>query len=154
MGQNNLAAAAACFRRRLQSTASGLWVFALIASALSASGFPQTASSRKVDCKTTANEVTCYWTRGRLSFYNGNPSYRLWKVGTHRILGIYSGPGFEKRYALDSRNPELPSNVERAFRTPYSQIFGEFEVCPLEPEVAGTMQAACIESAKNLFSEN
>jgi hypothetical protein len=130
--------------------AKSLLMIALIASALSASGYPGRASRRKIDCKTSANQVMCYWTRGRLSLYNGNPSYRLWKVGTHRILGIYSGPGFEKRYQLDSENPELPINVERAFRTPYSQIFGDFEVCPLEPEVAGTMQAACIESAKHI----
>ncbi len=123
---------------------------ALIACALSASGYPQRTSRRKIDCKTPDNAAMCYWTRGRFSLYNGDPSYRLWKVGTHRILGIYSGPGFEKRFPLDSENPELPPNVERAFKTPYSQVFGDFEVCPLEPEVAGTMQAACIESAKNI----
>jgi hypothetical protein len=127
-----------------------LLLFALLAFALSALGFPQKSSRRKIDCKTPANEATCYWTHGRLSLYNGSPSYRVWKVGTHRILGIYSGPGFEKRYPLDNENPELPVNVERAFKSPYSQIFADFEVCPLEPEVAGAMQAACIETAKNI----
>jgi len=32
-------------------------------------------------------------------------------------------------------------------------IFADFEVCPLEPEKLGTMQAACIESAKNIVVE-
>ena len=85
---------------------------------------------------------------------NGNPSYRLWKIGTHRILGIYSGPSVD-RNGLDNEGPELPSNVERKLwvtKDPNSQndLFGDFEVCPLEPEKPGVMQAACIESAKNI----
>jgi hypothetical protein len=38
---------------------------------------------------------------------------------------------------------------------PFSnQIFADFEICPLEPEVAGTMQPACIESAKNIVVDD
>jgi len=33
------------------------------------------------------------------------------------------------------------------------RIFANFEVCPLEAEKPGTMQAACIESAKNIVVE-
>ena len=62
-------------------------------------------------------------------------------------MGIYSGPGTEK---LDNEHPELPENVERKFKTPYDRIFADFEVCPLEPERPDAMQAACIESAKNI----
>jgi hypothetical protein len=56
---------------------------------------------------------------------------------------------------LDNEGPELPSNVERKLwvtKDPNSQndLFGDFEVCPLEPEKPGVMQAACIESAKNI----
>jgi hypothetical protein len=29
-------------------------------------------------------------------------------------------------------------------------MFGDFEVCPLEPEKPHTMQASCVESAKNI----
>jgi hypothetical protein len=91
---------------------------------------------------------------------NGNPSYRLWKIGTHRVLGIYSGPTAfnhqaESKYALDNEAPELPSNVENALgrseKAPWpNQVFADFEVCPLESEKPETMQAACIESAKNI----
>ena len=108
-------------------------------------------SKRRIPCKTPTNTSSCYWTHGRLSFYNGTPAFRLWKIGTHRLLGIYSGPSVD-RYSLDNENPELPSNVERRFE-PYSQIFADFEVCPLEPETPGAMQAACIESAKNIVVE-
>lgn len=109
---------------------------------------PQTIAKRKLPCKTTENAATCYWAHGRLSVYNGTPSFRLWKIGTRRILGIYSGP--EANDPLDNEHPELPANVRRVFRPFSNQIFADFEICPLEPEEAGTMQSACIESAKNI----
>jgi hypothetical protein len=91
---------------------------------------------------------------------NGNPSYRLWKIGTHRLLGIYSGPvafnsRWESKYALDNEGPQLPSNVDEALwrkvTGPWPNvIFADFEVCPLDREKPEVMQSACIESAKNL----
>ena len=109
---------------------------------------------RTIPCKTEENANSCYWTHGRLGVGNGTPSYRLWKIGSHRVLGIYSGPSVD-RYGLDNEGPELPSNVDRSLwdtKDPHfaNRIFGDFEVCPLEPEKAGAMQAACIESAKNI----
>jgi hypothetical protein len=113
---------------------------------------------RAIPCKTPANAASCYWTHGRLREANGTPSYTLWKIGTHRLLGIYSGPSVD-RYGLDSEGPEFPPNVSRAFEqskmsSPYDiTIYADFEVCPLEPEKPDAMQAACIESAKNLFAK-
>ncbi len=117
-------------------------------------------SERTIPCKTPEIANSCYWTRGRLSVANGNPSYRLWKVGTHRLLGIYSGPAAfngqtQAKYALDNEGPQLPSNVESALWRSVegswpNVIFAEFEVCPLNGEKPETMQAACIESAKNI----
>jgi hypothetical protein len=127
--------------------------FALIAFALSVSGAPQRVHKRKIACKTAENAAACYWAHGRLSLYNGNPTIRVWKIGTHRILGILSGPGAEKRDPEDSVHPELPANVERVFKSLSTQIFADFEICPLQPERPGTMQDACIESAKNIFVE-
>lgn len=107
---------------------------------------------RIIPCKTPANAASCYWTHGRLAFYNGNPAFRLWKIGTHRLLGIYSGPSAD-RFGEDNEHLELPSNVERTFIPTHNRIFGDFEVCPLELERQGAMQAACIELAKNLVVE-
>jgi hypothetical protein len=110
----------------------------------------QAAQRRKVACKTQENAATCYWTHGRLAVYNGGvPNVRLWKIGTKRILGILSGPGY-KLADEEKTGPELPRNVERAFKSIDARIFGDFEVCPLEPERPGVMQSACIESARNL----
>jgi hypothetical protein len=115
------------------------------------------ALKREIPCKTKENANLCYWTHGRLGMGNGTPSYRLWKIGSHRVLGIYSGPSVD-RYGLDSEGPELPSNVVwKLWETKdthfANRIFGDFEVCPLEPEKRGVMQAACIESAKNIVIE-
>ena len=96
----------------------------------------------------------CYWARGRLSFYNGNPPYRLWKIGTTRVLGIYSGPSvwppIDQR---DQENPEFPANLKHAFDELSNRVFANFEICPLEPDHPGWMQHACIESATNVFIE-
>lgn len=120
-------------------------------------------TKRTIPCKTPAIAHSCYWTRGRLRFGNGTPALRLWKIGTHRILGIYSGPSSYNPTAQDpdkgdDENPQLPENVERVFARSRAAkgytdpIFGDFEVCPLEPERPHVMQAACIASAKDLVT--
>jgi len=86
--------------------------------------------------------------------YNGTPAFRLWKVGTHRLLGIHSGPGAEQKDELDNEHPGLPESVETKLKPFANRIFGDFEVCPLEPERKGAMQAACIESARNVVVES
>jgi hypothetical protein len=81
----------------------------------------------------------------------------VWKIGTHRILAIRSGPSkwpsWDQRDAL---NPSFPVNLERVYHTevkdPFlNRVFADFEICPLEPERGGEMQHVCIESAKNIF---
>jgi hypothetical protein len=127
----------------------------LIVSALILVSFSPGSSGsgiRKIPCKTPENSKACYWTHGRLTAGNGTPAVRLWKVGTKRLLGIYSGPSVD-RYGLDNEDPELPANLLRKFRPTENWVFADFEVCPLEPEKPGAMQAACIESAKNIIVE-
>ena len=77
--------------------------------AKSASHLPTKASKRKIPCKTPENAAICYWTHGRLSVYNGNPTLRLWKIGTHRMLGVYNGPSHFPPHTMgDNENPDLP----------------------------------------------
>ena len=129
------------------------------------------ASKRKIPCKTPENASLCYWTHGRLSVYNGDPSFRIWKIGTRRMLGVFNGPShFPPRIASfddDVFNPELPAELDKAYESDNRRlkretgimwavpppVFADFEVCPLEPEKRGEMQAVCIESAKNIFLE-
>lgn len=121
-------------------------------------------SRRTIQCKTPTIAASCYWTHGRLAVANGNPSYRLWRIGTHRLLGIYSGPNAfdhqsESKYTLDNEAPELPSNVDEALWRSVKGgwpniVYADFEVCPLEDQKPEAMQAACIESAKNITIKN
>jgi hypothetical protein len=116
------------------------------------------AEKRTITCKTPEIAASCYWTHGRLAVYNGSVSWRLWKIGTHNLLGIYSGPAaMPTRFdTLDSESPQLPKNLETIFESVQNPVyeiaaFADFEVCPLERHTPGHMQAACIESAKHIF---
>jgi hypothetical protein len=128
-------------------------ILALALCALAAQAVPQATAERKIPCKTPENAASCYWTHGRLSIYNGNPSLRVWKIGTKHLLGIYGGPStFPPRTSEDSESPELPPNLENLDGAlEGGEIFADFEVCPLRPEHPHQMQPACIESAKNIF---
>jgi hypothetical protein len=126
----------------------------ILAAALSIAS-ASVAEQRTVICKTPAIASSCYTTHGRLSVWNGYVNWRLWKIGTQNMLGIYSGPAtFKDRYNnLDSERPELPPNLELLFPNyPMDvSVYADFEVCPLEPHIPGNMQAACIESATHIF---
>jgi hypothetical protein len=130
-----------------------LLVTLLFAAILSVSGIPQRVSKRKIACKTTENAASCSRTHGRLANYNGTPTLRLWKIGTKRIMAIHSGPGYKRGDNKENESPEVPANVDYAFKTDLTRVYGDFEICPLEPERHGEMQIVCIESAKNIFVE-
>lgn len=133
-------------------------ISALALCAFTAQATPQqTAAKRKIPCKTPENAATCYWTRGRLSLAEGSPPWRMWKVGTQRMLAIHSGPStWPPHDQSGSLDPSFPANLESAYHTdvkdPYlNRVVADFEICPLEPERKGEMQHVCIESAKNIF---
>jgi hypothetical protein len=125
--------------------------------AFAAQAIPQATAKRKIPCKTPENAASCYWTRGRLSLANGSPPWRIWKVGTRRMLAIHSGPAtWPPRDQRGSLDPSFPANLESVYRTrvtdpSLNRVFADFEICPLEPEREGVMQHVCIESAKNIF---
>ena len=127
-----------------------------------------TADKRKIPCKTPENASLCYWTHGRLSVWEGTPPFRLWKIGTRRILAVLNGPShYPSRTVDDLENPEFPTELDRAYEADNRRhkkatgimwaipppVFADFEICPLEPEHKGWMQGVCIESAKNIFMQ-
>jgi hypothetical protein len=73
-----------------------LLIAALALCSLAAQAIPQETPKRKIPCKTPENATSCYWTHGRLGVYNGNPSFRVWRIGTTRIVGIHSGPDAQR----------------------------------------------------------
>ena len=106
-------------------------------------------------CKTPQLAPACIQVHARLWAGNGTPSTRLWPIGTHHIYGIYSNRyGFAHDHTnLDNEAPELPAMIDK-FRgnSPSWTVYGDFEVCPLEPHIPGHMQAACIASATHIFA--
>ena len=88
----------------------------------------------------------CLTVHGRLSIYNGNPTLRIWKIGTKRLLGVINGE--------DTEAPVVPAELRKAeiskALTEGSSIYADFEVCPLTEEKAGVMQYVCIDSVTNV----
>jgi hypothetical protein len=105
---------------------------------------PQSPSASEKPCRQHPQLIgKCFNVRGRLSLYNGNPSVRLWRRGTNRILGVS-----EQRFSRpDYRN--IPEDLARQLDEE-NEIVGDFLVCPFTRSRPGEMQLMCIESARNV----
>ena len=92
----------------------------------------------------------CRTVRGRFFVANGTPSARIWIVGTKRLLGVTDGQGEPEGQSA------IPDNVKRLMGDGpfYRDIYGNYEVCPLEPEKTGRMQTVCIEQASHLSARD
>ena len=104
------------------------------------------AATPKPACKGNPQLVgDCYFIRGRVSFYNGNPSYRIWIIGTKRLLGLSEHWG-----SITPRDwPIVPENLSN-LRNRYDDVFGNFVVYPFTKYTPGWMQFVCVESASDL----
>jgi hypothetical protein len=82
----------------------------------------------------------CAKRHGRLSSQNGI-ALKLWLIGTTRVV------------ALENDVDAMPSEIQRYLALTsedHSYIFGDFVVCPLEPDSPGQMRRACVTGAENL----
>lgn len=96
-----------------------------------------TRKSTNDTCEHSRSVVAkCFIVRGRLGFYNGAPSARIWIIGTKRLLGVHEDI--------------LPDELSSKMTSFGMQAFGDFRVCPLTPEKPGVMQIVCIVSTKNI----
>ena len=77
---------------------------------------------------------------GRLTYYNGNPSSRIWIVGTKRLLGVRES-GDEVAY--------MPKGL-RDLMSWDREIFADFVVEPLTPYKQGVMQMVRVVSASKI----
>jgi hypothetical protein len=77
----------------------------------------------------------CFTVHGRLSAFNGNPTFRIWRIGTKRYLGV--------------SQEVLPEPLTGKVNFDGYAV-GDFLVCPFTVEKPGWMQMVCIESASNL----
>jgi hypothetical protein len=77
---------------------------------------------------------------GRLSLYNGNPGFRIWIVGTTRILGVAESP---------PEVPLMPSKLRDLMREE-SLVFGDFTVLPLTKDEPGVMRMVRVIRAERI----
>lgn len=89
-------------------------------------------------------EFPCFKGHGRLvSYSSGSPSLRIWLIGTKRVVGLE-----------DSTIPSVIEPYLSATSPEYSFIYGDFELCPVEPDKPGHMRRVRMVRAENLVVEN
>ena len=95
----------------------------------------------------------CRTVHGRMALYNGTFSFRIWVIGTHRMLRIVDSEG-------DNFNElsKLPSSLARQL-TPYREdlfhprVFADFRVCDFTRSKPGVMQSVTLEDATHIRIE-
>jgi hypothetical protein len=103
------------------------------------------------DCRpATAARQGCFSVRGRLSAWNGAPTFRLHPDGSTRLLGVVGGDG-------DPASPTVLTPALRAAMTPSAPgdllpVTATFRVCPLAPDRPGRMRPVCIADASQIAS--
>jgi hypothetical protein len=85
-----------------------------------------------------SNAGECRDIRARVTYANGNPSVRIWPVGTSRVLGV-----------RDSDPPLIPGELVSRLSWDHA-VYGDLRVCPLTKERPGHMQIVCVASTRNL----
>lgn len=79
----------------------------------------------------------CFVVHGRLSNWNGNPTQRIWIVGTKRMLGV-------------REDTDLPKALGDKMGNFEDVAVGDFEICPLTLEHKGRMQIVCVASVSGV----
>jgi hypothetical protein len=86
----------------------------------------------------------CFKHHGRLTAYSNGIAVKIWLIGTTRVVypegGLKLPPDFDKY--LD---PTPPNS--------YGTVYGDFELCPLEPDTPGAMRRVRVASAEKLVVE-
>ena len=85
----------------------------------------------------------CFKVRGRMSFFNGTPSVRIWPIGTNRMLGVSEG-----RFHLEGYE-NVPEQLVRQISWE-TAMYADFNVCPFTDEMPGKMRFVCVETAENI----
>ena len=95
--------------------------------------------SQTVECRANPRVVgKCFTVRGRMNFWNGTPSTRIWMIGTHRMLG------------LPCEDSGLPKNVRKHFNDFDDEVTALMKVCPFDKYHKGEMQMVCVQSMSRI----
>jgi hypothetical protein len=82
---------------------------------------------------------SAFQVHGRLSLANGNPGFRIWIVGTKRILGVAESP---------PEQPLMPSKLFDLARENF--VFSDFTVVPLTKDEPGVMRMVRVIRAEKI----
>jgi hypothetical protein len=105
------------------------------------------AKDSPLACKTRRDLVgACHMVHGRLMFYNGTPSFRIWIVGTNRLLGVH-----EIEFGDNSERPLMPERIVGLAGMEH-EVYADFDVCPLTKQEPRTMQMVCVASARHVVT--
>ncbi len=109
-----------------------------------------TAASAGDQCKMSPKLTgPCFTVHGRLSIANGTLNYRIWPVGTHRMLAVVDGSDVFDEQA----GPPLPADARGMLNGFETDVFGDYEVCPLTRSIPGHMQHVCVVTASKLMAQ-
>jgi hypothetical protein len=115
-----------------------------VASVAQISGESQAQAQTATRCKQSPVEP-CTVKHGRLSTQNGI-TQTIWLIGTTRRVNV-----------TNDLTDFLPPHVLRytEMTSPdHSYIFGDFTICPIEPDLPGHMRGVCVTAASNLVVQN
>ena len=119
---------------------AGLAVAMSLSAAAAGQGPRREPAVKWEPCRTPPVEP-CFTHRGRLSAQNGI-AHMLWLVGTKRIV------------AVDGNMPEVLAKYLDMTSPDHSDIYGDYEICPLELDQPGRMRQACVSSATRLVVQD
>jgi hypothetical protein len=115
----------------------------LTAACISLPASAQTPSAAPWPCRSQLVE-SCFKRHGRLSSQNGI-ALTIWLIGTTRVVGLANDvdelPVQIRKY-LDMTSPD------------HSYIYGDFDLCPVEPDKSGYMRRVCVAGAEKLVIQN
>ena len=73
-------------------------------------------------------------------------SFVIWWIGTTRRLDVENAPD---AYLPAVAQPYLENTSDK-----WSHIYGDFRVCPTEPDVPGHMRSVCVAESHNLVVQS
>ncbi len=115
---------------------------AVVVTAASLSAGAQLAPPRNLWRCLVPPVESCFVHRGQLSTQNG-VAYVLWLIGTNRLLRV-----------TETEFPEMLSPFLDMTSPTHADIFGKFEICPLEPDKPGHRRTVCVATATRLVVQD
>jgi len=81
----------------------------------------------------------CFTFHGRYRVYTGDGNVALWRIGTHRLLGVVA------------TDPTIDDALTEALGDPDQfDLFGDFTVCPLAADIKGAERPVCVKAMRRL----